>query len=311
MKKYFLIFGLIVSIFLISFNKMTDKKTITLNVGYQSPTAATWGAIVMKNSGELEKRLNDSFPEYNFKINWIDSPTGMPLINGLISEKIDFAFVGDMPALLSKNFQNKNFSPQIIAIDGRGIGGRGQAIFSNGVSNSATTAYGSSAERLLNYYFSGKTTYQDLASGLQTFDNKKVGIISVWEPYVSILENKGIKKVYDGTNTNIDYLSAVVINSESQNNKKLKKKFLNIFIETLSETHDWISQNRQEAIDILSKNTGFQKNIVTETLNNITFNSSYIGNGELKTFKSSYDFLKKRNLIDYEYDNDFFYVMSE
>ena len=120
MKKYFLILGLIVSIFLISFNKMTDKKTITLNVGYQSPTAATWGAIVMKNSGELEKRLNDSFPEYNFKINWIDSPTGMPLINGLTSEKIDFAFVGDMPALLSKNFKNKNFSPKIIAIDGRG-----------------------------------------------------------------------------------------------------------------------------------------------------------------------------------------------
>lgn len=74
---------------------------VNIGIGYQSPTAQTWGAVIMKNQKMFEQELSEKFPRQEFNIEWFNSPSGPPLTNNMISSKLQLAFMGDMPILIN------------------------------------------------------------------------------------------------------------------------------------------------------------------------------------------------------------------
>lgn len=133
-KLLFFLSILIITLFLFyqSRNKRpnTEVDLVTIVVGYQNPTAQTWGSLIMKNQQLFEKYLKINTPNKKFKIKWFNSPSGPPLNNGMIARKIQLAFMGDMPLLSNgASGQNlKSYDSVLIALDGRGIKGKNQSI---------------------------------------------------------------------------------------------------------------------------------------------------------------------------------------
>lgn len=271
--------------FFIIKNKLDKKPTLEITVGYQSSTAVTWGGVIMDEYVVLEENLQLAFPDYDIQINWLDSKSGMPLINGLINGSVDFAFVGDVPALLSKNMKNNKFDPMLLAVDGHGKNGVGQAVFVNNADKKiASTAYSSSAEKVLFNALSDKKmtdkfdiVYQDLGLALQYFLNGDIKMISVWEPYVSYLSmNRQFDMFFSGEETNLDYLSAVVVNKKE--NRDIDQDLLySVFIKSLNESHEIINKD-PNIVDYLSEKTGFPKKVVAATLENISFSETDVKN---------------------------------
>ncbi|RIO22605.1 glycine betaine ABC transporter substrate-binding protein, partial [Staphylococcus saprophyticus] len=133
-------------------NYFSNRKKI-ITVGYQIPTAQTWGSLIVKNQKMLEKELNDK----GVKVQWFNASSGSPLINGMISNQIDVMYLGDMPTLIAGEKMNINdkYKPKLLNIDGKGENGNNQAIISkkninkgNIQNKTIITSYGSSSHIL-------------------------------------------------------------------------------------------------------------------------------------------------------------------
>ncbi|MED3667779.1 ABC transporter substrate-binding protein [Geobacillus kaustophilus] len=137
-----------------------DKKSISLTIGYQTPTAQTWGATIIKNQKIFEKKLLEMYPDAEIEIQWFNSSSGVPLVNAMSSGKVQIAFLGDMPALLAgaKSVELEQLDAKIVAIDGKGKNGMNQSIIApidgiNDISQlkgkEVSVPYGSSAHKML------------------------------------------------------------------------------------------------------------------------------------------------------------------
>lgn len=189
--------------------KENDQETVTITIGYQSPTAQTWGALIIKNQKLYEKYLKQLHPDKNFKIEWFDAPAGSVLNNNMVGGKIQISFLGDMPSLLNgvMGITQKNYRSVFIAFDGKGKNGRNQAILVPKGSaikdvkdlegKTVSTPIGSSAHRMLldaleqnNMVDKVKIIDQSVTLGMQSIEQNKIAAHSSWEPYPSLITKK-------------------------------------------------------------------------------------------------------------------------
>lgn len=303
-----------------------NYNTIKIDIGYQSVTSQTWGALIMKNKGFFYNKLKEAYPDKKIKVVWHDEISGSVINTSMIMGKVQFGFMGDMPLILNmyKSATLKNFNSKLVAMDGKGINGRNQSILIPRNSKIKTieelkgktisTPIGSSAHYMLMKVLEKygmldvvNIVHQDVAISNQLLSTNKTDAFAIWEPYPSFLEKEQSGKILiNGDESNIDYLAGIIVDN---NFAKKNKKVIKLFIESLEESHEFIKENPDEAAKIFAKESGFDFSVVQKAVENINWETK-IEDEDIETLINKQNFLidmkqvKGFNLRDYIYRGD-------
>jgi NitT/TauT family transport system substrate-binding protein len=286
----------------------SSKEVVKIGIGYQAPTAQTWGALIIKNKKLYEKYLQEKYPDKVFEIEWFNSPSGPPLTNNMIAGKLQLALMGDMPILINgeQGQTSRNYKSVFLAFDGKGAGGKNQAILIPKGSNTKiedlkgktiSTILGSSAHRMLlvaldKYGLTNDVTIvnQDVTVGMSNIEQNKITAHATWEPYPSLIQTKGIGDVLlDGSETNVDYLDGVVADRTWVENNQ---GYAVAFLKALIDSHKFIRENPEEAARIFHEETQYPLDVTQKVVQNIRFDAA-IYTKDITTLEGSRDFLKK------------------
>ena len=315
MKKIIILVTIIL-IIIVGLVKINHNKSniIKIDIGYQSVTSQTWGALIIKNKGIFEKKLKKEYPNKKIKVVWHDEISGSVINTNMISGKVQFGFMGDMPLILNmyKSSQLKEFDSKLIAMDGKGINGRNQSILIPKKSSiksiaelkgkTISTPIGSSAHYMLmkvlekhNMLDEVTIVHQDVALSSQLLSTNKTDAFSIWAPYPNFLEKEGSGKILiDGEESNIDYLAGVIVNN---NYAKKNKKIMKLFIESLDDAHKFIKENPKEAAKIFSEESEFDLNITKQEVKNIYWETT-IKDKDIDTLIDKQKFLIDLNQVE-------------
>lgn len=282
---------------------------VTITIGYQSPTAQTWGALIIKNRKLFEKYLKQHAPSQNINVEWFDAPAGSILNNNMAGGKIQISFLGDMPSLLNGvlGLTQANYRSVFLAFDGKGVEGHNQAILVPKNSDIQTigdlkgktvsTPIGSSAHRLLleslrqvNLVDQVTIVDQSVTVGMQSIEQNKIAAHSTWEPYPSLMQFKDIGRVLQfGEQTKIDYLAGVVANLDWA---KANEPYVIAFLQALNEAHEYAISHPEETAKIFEAESKFPPEVCSKMVQNIRFDAA-IYQKDLATLNGSIDFLTR------------------
>lgn len=297
----------IITIFIISIFMNNNEETIEINIGYQSVTSQTWGALVVKNLGLYEKKLQEIYPDKKIKVVWHDEISGSVINTSMISDKIDIGFMGDMPLLLNmyKADTIEDYNASLIALDGTGENGKNQAIVVsqessiNAISDlkgkTVSAPIGSSAHFMLMKILEKydliddvEVVHQDVSMAVQLLSTNKTDAFAIWAPYPNYLSKEiGTKVIADGSESEVDYLAGVVINNKL---KEKDEKLVEAFVEALNEAHEYIINNKEEAAKIMAQESGFSYDVALEEINAIEWDAN-IEEKDVETLKEKLEFL--------------------
>lgn len=194
----------IVCIFLLKI--LTRDNVVKIDIGYQSVTAQTWGALILKANSIYEEKLAERFSETDFQITWHDETSGAIINENMISLKYQFGFMGDLPCLINgnKGLLMDQYNSSLLCFDGKGMEGVNQSIIvraSDGISSinelkgkNIGVPIGSSAHRMLmdlllkNQIAEDEVTliHTEINVGYQMLKNGYIDAMCVWEPYGAI-----------------------------------------------------------------------------------------------------------------------------
>jgi NitT/TauT family transport system substrate-binding protein len=291
----------------------SKKEVVKIAIGYQTVTSQTWGALVIKNKKIYEKYLQEKYPDKEFQIEWQNAQSGPPLTNNMVAGKLQFAFMGDMPILINgeKGQTSQNYKSVFLAFDGKGEKGKNQAILvpndikinsvKDLVGKNISVPLGSSAHRMLlneldKYGISDKVNIlnQDVTVGMTNIQQNKIDAHATWEPFPSLIENKGIGKVLaDGSDTNVDYLDGIVAD---RNWVDKNKDYTVALLKALLEAHKYIRENPEDAAKIFAEESKYPLDVTKKIVKNIRFDS-VIYDKDKVTLEGSKSFLQKIDKI--------------
>ncbi|MEC2077395.1 ABC transporter substrate-binding protein [Metabacillus fastidiosus] len=293
-------------------SKGNSNETIT--VGYQSPTAQTWGALIIKNQGLYEKYLKENHPDKEIKVEWFDATAGSILNNNMVGGKIQLSFLGDLPALLNAaiGLKQPNYNSVFIAFDGKGLEGINQSILVpkeseiNSIEDlkgkTVSTPIGSSAHRMLldalgqnDLVDQVEVVDQSVTVGMQSIEQKKIAAHATWEPYPSLIETNDVGEVLlSGEETKIDYLDGVVANADWA---KENRSYVIAFLQALDEAHQIALKDPEKTAKIFQEESKYPYEICLKMAKNIRFDSA-IYQKDLDTLDSSIEFLTGIDKLD-------------
>jgi len=276
-----------------------------------------WSALIIKNQGTFEEKIQDTYPDKKIKVEWHDVVSGAVINNNMISGKYHIGFMGDMPAIINcfKSNTTDNYNSEIIASDGKGLRGSNQAVLisSNSTIESisdlkgktVTVPVGSSSHRMLldllnsnNLMESVTIQHQDVTVSTTLLENEKVDAFAVWEPYCTYLLERGTaRKLIDGSESNKDYLTGIIINSDWGNQNE---DIVIAFMECLLEAHELFRDDSDVAAGIIEQESSFSKEIAKNIIGNTRWDA-IIYQKDIDSMMNSIDFLSKIEVID-EYD---------
>ncbi len=289
------------------------SNVIEINIGYQSITSQTWGALIVKNQKLLEKKISEKYDDAKVSIIWHDELSGASINNNMLAHKYQFGYMGDMPCIINlyNSYSNLNYSSYLLALDGKGINGLNQAIVVNnnsGIENAFQLAgkkisvpVGSSAHRMLieileKYELTEKVTivHQDIPTACSMLEAGKVDAIVVWEPYetyLSTLQNAHV--LVSGEETGTTYLAGVMVDQEFA---KRYPEIVNIFKQCIEETHELMKKNPKECALSISEESGFDVEVVNTVINKIKWESELLEE-DAETLNADYLFLLEKEVI--------------
>ncbi|MCZ8521654.1 MULTISPECIES: ABC transporter substrate-binding protein [Paenibacillus] len=282
-------------------------KQALVTVGYQSPTAQTWGALIMKNRKLYEKHLKELAPADQVEVKWFDATAGSILNNNMVGGKIQLSILGDMPSLLNgvMGLTQPNYHSVFLAFDGKGELGRNQAIVvpkGSGIRQVAdlagqtvSTPIGSSSHRMLletlrqhGLAEKVKIVDQSVTVGMQSIEQGKVAAHSTWEPYPSLIGLKGIGTILQpGEATKIDYLAGVVANKDWAGANRI---YVTAFLRALIEAHQFAKEHPEETAKIFEEESKFPPEVCRKMVENIRFDAA-VYTKDLGTLDGSIQFL--------------------
>lgn len=321
-KKSFAVLTIIILIILflaLGLQSAQNKKikTANINIGYQSITAQTWGALVIKRLSLIEKYYDQG----ELNVGWSNFASGPPITSNMIGGKLDIGFMGDMPLLINGDFgqNNKYYDSQLIMFDGKGLDGINQDIIVKNNDNinkpddlsgkKVSVPNSSSAHRHLMQELSlakidsslVNISFQDIPTAVTLLEKGDIDAIVVWEPYSTYLTiEKGYKTILKTSKNR--YLAGVVANDQFiKNNHDIYKAFELALI----EAHQLLNSKSPEIIKIVSEESGFSEKVVAKTIQNITWDET-ITTDDLLALEEDVIFLKNINKISNSFNlNDF------
>lgn len=283
------------------------KEKIEVNIGYQSITAQTWGALIIKEQQILEKKLKDNYPKAEIHVNWYDEASGSLINNNMIAHKYQIGYMGDMACIVNLFNSDilKEYNSELIAFDGKGDGGINQSILvstdseiksvKNLEGKTISVPIGSSAHRMLLEILKTwkvidkvNIVYQDIPTACNMVVTGKVDAVAAWEPYPTMmqLENK-MNELVSGGETGNSYLAGIVVDTDWV---KANKQIFDIFVNCVKESHEFLKNNIEESIKIISDESNFSSEVVAAVLNRINWEGAILPEDK-ETLQEDCDFL--------------------
>lgn len=309
----FIVFCFFIIAVIIGYEVYKKNKIVEIHIGYQSVTAQTWGALIIKNQKFLEKNLGKTYNGKKVKVVWHDEISGSVINTNMIFGKVHLGFMGDMPLILNlyKSDTLKNYSSRLLCFDGKGINGKNQSILVPRESKiksiddlkgkTISTPIGSSAHFMLMKVLKEndmlndvEIVHQDVALANQLLNEKKTDAFAIWSPYPAFLIKNDIGEILvDGTDSKIDYLAGVVVD---YNWAKRNNKIITAFLQSLNDAHKTIVEKPEFSANIISQESGFDYDIVIKEVQNIKWESK-INEEDLTTLEEKQKFLVELNQV--------------
>ena len=304
MKKWISILLLLTLTVLLVACSSSSADTKKVRIGYQKNGTT----LLLKGNGELESRLND----LGYTVEWSEFNTATSILEALNSGAIDFANAGDAPSImaLSKGMNFKYIASENSAPQGEGI-----LVKNDGTINSIEQLKGkkiaynkaSIAEYLLvSALASVNLTLDDVESVILSpadaniaFENGDVDAWVVWDPYMTISENKGNKILTTGEGY-VEYRSFYFAADKFISSDKEAVK---AYVEELAKVGEAIDKDSSEAATLLEENTGITSEIWTTSLGRRSSKASYMDEEALKDLQKLNDDLYQIQLITTNVEN--------
>lgn len=243
--------------FFISTGCGTFSKKSVVNIGYQKASVLS----VLKARGDLEKK----FSSQGIKVKWFEFSTGLQLLEALNTGNIDVGNAGDAPSIFA---QAKGFKLLYAASEPASPESEGILVPANSFIQSIADLKGKKvayAKASISQYLLVQTlakaglTINDVTSihlappdARAAFDGGNVDAWVVWDPFFTVTEASGAR-ILSTAKGIVSYNSFYLANEDFA---KKSPTELEIVISELKNTADWINNNRSEAAQLLSKDSG-------------------------------------------------------
>lgn len=279
MKFSPLIFGLGM---VVAISTPAFAKKITIAVGHQSMCTDTYTAgIVVKEMKFLEKFLpkDGKYADAEYDISWSDYSSGGPITNQMLANKLNFGVMGDYPLIVNgAKFQaTDSLRTLYVAGTGYNLKGSGNAVvvpvksdiysFDQLKGKSVSTPVGSAAWGMLLKALQDEKMRKDVtlknqspAVGAANIAAGKIDAHADFCPWSEIMEFRGTgRKIYDGSEAGVPYLHGVVVREDFA---KEYPEVVTAFIKAVIHAGKWIEENPTEAVDLMEKWTGVEKEVL-------------------------------------------------
>lgn len=270
-----------------------------IKYGYQPGHAQT---IIAQEKGFYTKYLGE-----DVKVQLIKFQSGPSLITAITANQLDFGQAGDQPVIQAKanNVDIKIigkflFSDKVNALIVRPDSGINEIADLKGKKVGVTV--GSTGQQLLYIYLKSvglkpadikQVNLQpgDIVSSI-TFRNIDAAV--TWEPYVTLTQQQGTTiQLADGT----DYKREIDVifgrNSFLQEHPEIAQGIL----KAQYEAGQWIEQNREEALSIVAKDAGLDKEVLRPIFDKVTVDDVNLTDEDLDSIQKSIEFSVEYQLI--------------
>jgi len=195
-----------------------SEKKLKIVVGYQ-PLTPTWGATVVTGA----KLWKPYLP--NVEVERFDAMSGMPLVNNMLADKINLAYLGDMPAIILAS-KSAMAQTRFVSLTDADEGGASVIYVRKGSSfktvkdldgKVVSITFGSYAHRFAKVVEAReKVTFKFVGQapevGLTSLQAGKVDAWSPWPPHGDIVAARGLgEPLVDGTQYKFDSLRGIVV----------------------------------------------------------------------------------------------------
>ncbi|MEK4236844.1 ABC transporter substrate-binding protein [Paenibacillus sp. FSL H7-0714] len=280
---------------------------VTINIGYQSITAQTWGALIIKHQHLFEKKLKARYPYIDFNIQWHDEVSGSVINNNMLAHKYQIGYMGDMPSIINlyNGYLHEEYNSRLLAIDGKGLNGKNQSILvsqESGINDihdlagrTISVPIASSTHKMLldilaqnDLLDKVEIINQDIPTAYNMITTGKIQALAAWEPYPSyLMQNDQMIRLMDGEVTGNDYLAGIMIDDDWA---KKNSEYTSIFLDSIKESHEFLRNNPDESVKIISQESGFPPDVIANVLKNIDWEME-ITSSNRDTLKKNYEFL--------------------
>ncbi|WP_417672027.1 ABC transporter substrate-binding protein [Roseibium sp.] len=282
MKQRTLAFGLGLALVAALPSWSATAKTIKVAIGHQSMCTDTYTAgIVVKEKKLLEKHLpkDGAYADVEYDISWADYSSGGPITNQMLANKLNIGVMGDYPLIVNgAKFQaTDSLRTLYVAGTGYNLKGSGNAVVVPVDSDiysldqlkgkSVSTPVGSAAWGMLLKAMQDEGITEEVtlknqspAVGAANIAAGKIDAHSDFCPWSEIMEFRGTgRKIYDGSEAGVPYLHGVVVREDFA---KEYPEVITAFLKAVVEAGKWINENPSEAVDLMEKWTGVEKEVL-------------------------------------------------
>lgn len=275
-----------------------------LRIGYQK-----FGTFsVLKARGTLEKKLESQ----GMKVKWIQFPAGPQLLEALKTGSIDLGHAGDAPPV----FAQAAGTPLVyIGVGARRPEGEAVVVHRNSPIKSikdlkgkkVALNKGSNVHYLLVKalekeglsYEEIQPVYLPPGDARPAFAKKSVDAWVIWDPFYSALEKDlGVRTLQnaEGITSNREFYFADKTFADRS------KKEVNIFLDELEKTADWINKHPDEAAKLLSGQVGMDSRSVKKALRRAKYGVEPIDDSVVREQQQIADTFARFKLISGEID---------
>ncbi|AGK98874.1 ABC transporter substrate-binding protein [Clostridium pasteurianum] len=275
------------------------KTPIVIKFGYQPGHAQI---VVARDKGWLK----DEFEKDGITFEFEKFVSGPPLIEAMTGGRLDFGQVGDQPAIQAKA---NNVDIKAIAVyNSTEKGNALLATSKSGINSLADlkgkkvgVTIGSVGQQLLYIYLKSVglkiTDIQQV--NLQPGDIKSslasnsIDAAVTWEPNITQIVNSGSAKIVtDGTGYKNNVNVIIAKNSFLKEHPDVTVRLLKV----LDKSARWIKDNKKEAVDIVSKDTGISPSALEPIFDKNILDINFTDE-EVKSVDDTTKFLKENNVI--------------
>ncbi len=294
----------------------SSKDTTTVNIAIN-------GGLNLLTIAKKKGWFEEAFEKANAKVQWNEFQSSVPLLEGLVSDRVDFSFIGDGTVVTGKA-ANSPFT--VISVTG--VQGNQNSVIVKPDSpiqsiadlkgKQIAVAKGSSGHIFLIKALQKNGLSESDVKIVQlqpdeanpAFQAGQVDAWGIWDPFVTTEVAAGRARIVESVQTMGFVAPAVMIGRD----KFLKEHpdLTALYLKVYQQAVDWVAQNPDEAADILATEKKMDKALVKTLIENTQYINNPITAETAEAIQSTADILlesgtiKEKLDVSKVYDNSYF-----
>lgn len=280
------------------------NKAKVIHVGFQ-------GASYITNMNKRLHYFEDEFEKDGIKVEFEQFLSGPPMIEAIASGRVDIGEVGDMPPINARasgidlkiicRNANTQFSNSLVVPNGSPI-----KTVKDLKGKKVATQVGSSAHHFLALILQKnglslkdvQLVNMPVVDHVAALQNGEVAAVTTWEPYGSVIENKKAGKILlDSTGIKQNTSTFIARSEFAKENPEIAARYLKVWLKIV----DYIKEDRQRALAIISEESKFAKSDLEKTLLAADFTPNFV-DYDYEQMELTKKFLLDTKVLKKDYD---------